>query len=946
MKKKILFTLPLIGAFLLSGCKIKLFGKTLYLFEKAPEKSEKEQVHVEGDPIVIDDVTPSAATQHATSLSMTPNAPFYLKVGETRDISVTLSPSPTLDSEKTFKWSKNNNNISYVVNESSTNKVSVTGVTPGTTELTALNEYNYTLTKTFTIKVIDFDEENDYLWQYKSSDRAEFGYDYQTAKQGTLEGDANLGGMTWHYTRSNLSSLQSSMGAVGFGKGEAPETHVHLETENIRLVEKFTIEAASAKSLAKMTIKVGDTVYMNNKEVPADSWDIIGTITSDPVLPVDGKIEIDIYTPEFDSSKAEDPDYKKPGAFYLKSILINFKEEVISYIDFDVSSKHKVDYFKGESFTTDGMKLNKVSNRGVLIPIDIEKEEDAGNLKFTAAGFDSESHEAKEVEIELSLEGYEEPFILIYQVHVRLESWTPESIVVEGSIEHQNLIEGDEVDYSNLSVKVVYQAASSDYMYLDFEESNILSFSYGDEGDPFVAEKVMESGYVISVVGHFVPEKNDDGDSVYTKTVVTSYTVESGILSITEAIFDRIDFRRSATWNSIKEAGMPAKDKSAPLSYVDYKNKRVRIDFDKVCEGFRLSDHKSLPKTLSDFYVTILDKNLSIDKLNVEFANVSTKDNHYRLFSSILGGSVYGDELTHAENHKIIHNDFQSSVNNLKFSPGLSSTGNPVKYSVGIVSILIRYVEQPHVEYDLSYGDTKPLKLDYLEGEEFDPAGLVVNLTSDAIEEPIDVTQYIDWYDGSSYSESPQKTLLPASTHVVGVFHEKTFNVSINSVEAQAITATKVTSLDQITDDGKYYITCPAAKLILKGNTKNADIFKATGSAQYEDLVFGNTISLDILLKEDYVNIHPQEDGTYIFETRSGANFGLTESGGGDGTAATGRPYTKFTISIKDDGFITASVTANLDSGDVTYYLGCNTSNKNFKLYKTNYENVVIYRVN
>ena len=149
-----------------------------------------------------------------------------------------------------------------------------------------------------------------------------------------------------------------------------------------------------------------------------------------------------------------------------------------------------------------------------------------------------------------------------------------------------------------------------------------------------------------------------------------------------------------------------------------------------------------------------------------------------------------------------------------------------------------------------------------------------------------------------------------------------------------------------VDDDGKYYITCPAAKLILKGSTKNSDIFKATGATQYEDLLFGDTINLDILLKEDYVSIHPQEDGTYIFETRSGANFGLTESGGGDGTVASGRPFTKFTISINSDGFISASVTANLESGDVTYYLGCNTSNKNFKLYKTNYENVVIYKVN
>ena len=940
MKKKFLFTLPLVGAFLLSGCKINLFGKTLYLFEKAPAK---EQEHIDGDPTIIPDITPDDPTQHATSISQTPNAPFYLKVGETKDISVSLSPSPTLASEKTFTWSKNNENISFVVDEKTSSKVKITGLSAGVTELTALNDFNNNLKKTFTIKVIDFDEENDYLWQYQSSDRSEFGYDYQTAKQGTLEGDAKLGNITWHYTRSNLSSLQSSMGAVGFGKGSAPETHIHFETENIRLVEKFTIEAASAQSLAKMTIKVGDTVYMNEKEVPADSWDVIGTIESNPVLPSDGKIEIDIYTPEFEIDKIDDPTYKKPGAFYLKSILINFKEEVISSLQFDETSQHKVDYFRGESFTFEGMKLNKVSNRGVCIPVDIEKEEDEGNLIHTVSGFDTASHEAKEVELKLTVEGYDDPFVLIYTIHVREESWLPDAIQVVGSVEHQNLIEGDEVDYSNLSITVVYDETTSDYMYLDFAESDILSFTYGDEGDPFVAEKAMENGYVIVVTGHFVPGEG----GVYTKTVVTNFMVESGKLSITEAIYDRIDFRRNATWNSICEAGL--KSDGAPLSYLENKNHRVRLDFDKVSKGNRLSDNKDLPKTLSDFYITILDKNLSIDKLNIEFANVSKKENNYRLFSSVFGGSIYGDELTQATNHKIIYNDFESSVNNVKLAPGLTSTGSTVNANTGIVSILVRYVEQPHVEYELSYGETKPLKLDYLEGDVFDPTGLVVSLSSEVIEESLDVTQYIEWYDGSSYNEAPQKTLLPASTSVIGVFHEKSFEVAINSVTAQAVNASKVTDLNQISADGKYYITCPDAKAVLLGTSKNADIFTKKGCSQQEDVIFGSEISLDILLKDDYITITPLENGKFTFNTEKGF-FGLTK--GGAVTCSGTCPNREFDVTINEDGTFTIVITAmaydssDNEKGEVTMYLGCNTSSPVINMYKDNKANLVIYKAN
>ena len=246
--------------------------------------------------------------------------------------------------------------------------------------------------------------------------------------------------------------------------------------------------------------------------------------------------------------------------------LINYKEETINSIQFDKDSQHKVDYFKGESFTLDGMKLNKVSDRGVLITVDIEKEEDNGKLTYTAAGFDVASHDAKEVELKLVVDGYEEAFVLLYNVHVRDELWLPDAINVSGSVEHQNLIEGDEVDYSNLSVTVVYDETTHDYMYLKFEESDVLSFSYGSEGDPFVAEKLMENGFVIVITGHFVPGEG----GVYTKTVSTSFMVEAGKLSITEAIYDRIDFRRTATWSSICDAGL--KTDGTPLSYTDYKN--------------------------------------------------------------------------------------------------------------------------------------------------------------------------------------------------------------------------------------------------------------------------------------------------------------------------------------------------------------------------------------
>ena len=332
MKKKLLIA-PIIGAFLLTGCKISLFGKTIYLFEKKPTQDNSQDN--------IDDVTPTDGGKEATSISQDPTAPFYLKVGESREVKVTLSPAPSKDEQKQFTWSKTGNAANYVVNETETNKATVTGVSPGKVELTATNTYDVTLKRTFYIDVIEFDEEKDYLWQYTSSDRAQFGYVYQTKNQGDAEGTATLNGVPWSYLRESVDietqtvvpkavSLNvSQSGYLGFGKGKEPEVHLHFETENERVVNKFAIEASSAHALAKMTVKVGETVYLDN--VTVSEWDKqAGNLiaSSNNITPASGKIEIDVVTPRFDAARADDPTYLAPGGFFIKCILINFNEKL------------------------------------------------------------------------------------------------------------------------------------------------------------------------------------------------------------------------------------------------------------------------------------------------------------------------------------------------------------------------------------------------------------------------------------------------------------------------------------------------------------------------------------------------------------------------------------------------------------------------------------------
>ena len=347
MKKRKIFYLFPVVSILLTGCTFQegwdsvktWFGDhVLSIFSKKSDDSSKKG---SGDGSTTPtpgpgDVTPEDTKTHATAISYTsgyPSAPFYLKLGETQKLSVSLSPSKDVDeSEKLFKWELQGDNVSCDLTTDS-NKIEVTGVKVGTCTMKVTNTYNVSLYKTYTIKVIDFDETMDYLWQYSSSDRAQFGYDSTDAKQGTPEGDATLGGMTWHYTRHDkdgndlTTSLQSSMSAVGFGKSGEPETHLHFETENTREIKKITIEAGSAHSMAKMTVKVGETVYMNEETVPYPSYDVIPTM---PVMEGSstGKIEIDVVTPEFDPAQVEDPNYRSPGAFYLKSIWINFNDTI------------------------------------------------------------------------------------------------------------------------------------------------------------------------------------------------------------------------------------------------------------------------------------------------------------------------------------------------------------------------------------------------------------------------------------------------------------------------------------------------------------------------------------------------------------------------------------------------------------------------------------------
>lgn len=265
--------------------------------------------------------------KHAKSVGGDPSAPFFLKVDEEKEIKVTLDPTPTRAVEKIFTWKSSNDAIASVeVDPSNTAKAKIVGKKAGKVTFTATNTYNpNTLFRKFEATVVDFDEDNMNLWEYKSEDKSQFGYT-SSNKQGVASGTAVLNGLSWEFTRSEAISLNLSKGGMlGFGKGSEPETLVKLVNHNLRKVKNISIETCSANGLAALTVKVGDTTVIEGS-TPSSNKDSFPAMSSGALENLTGDISIQFDTPAMDPTRVEDDTYLKPGSVYIKSIWITYEE--------------------------------------------------------------------------------------------------------------------------------------------------------------------------------------------------------------------------------------------------------------------------------------------------------------------------------------------------------------------------------------------------------------------------------------------------------------------------------------------------------------------------------------------------------------------------------------------------------------------------------------------
>ncbi len=331
MKKKLLLFLPI--AFLLCSCDNALTRLSIGNWKPFGFLADKEQEEEEpkDDGVHPGDVTPEDMKQHATSISLNPSAPFQLKVGESKDLSVSLSPSPTDDSEKEIEWALSGDAVEYTVDETNTRKATVLGVRPGSAQITVTNTYNRNLTKTFKITVIDFNGENDYLWQFNNDSSQPY---KDLSKFDKKEGRVNLRGIEWDYYREKGVKAHSGNGGLCFGLSGGngsdpnPETRVKFEALNSRVVKSISIEASSTNSLSHMTVKVGDSTFIDNVTLEKPYGNVLSTYSSSSsITPAAGNILIDIQTPEYSASEAAaDLNYKSPGNCCIKSIFISFEE--------------------------------------------------------------------------------------------------------------------------------------------------------------------------------------------------------------------------------------------------------------------------------------------------------------------------------------------------------------------------------------------------------------------------------------------------------------------------------------------------------------------------------------------------------------------------------------------------------------------------------------------
>lgn len=694
------------------------------------------------------------ATSGAGSISPDPKYIFYLKEGEERTIKANTKSTQEIEQKK-YTWKNLSEENISVVEDVKSDGTNINAKFKGLKEtepgsparVSVVNNYTESLKFTFNVNVINFDDDNMYLWQYDSSARKEFGYINEKGKTaGVKTGIANLGNMAWDFTRSEANSLNSGNGGIGFGKKAAPE-NVTLVNKNTRKVKEIVIEAGSTNSLNKISVSVGDKVFADHVTLPKPYHSELSVFRYD-CQNAAGDITLSFIAPEYHGEELESN--QMPGATYLKSILIKFEEENITSINVASDSQHKYLYLSNEDFSTEGLKLTKTTASGRILDVPLTDP----NLTITPPDIHAPSHEEKEVKISYTVG--ENELTTSYKIRVRDAEWKISKIGVQGQLAAASLLAGDPIDYSGVKL-IAYYEDDNDFDVLPFNQLHDgfnFTRNLDDSKEVFYAEADMNAGYTVNIAY---------GEAT------AALVVPAATLNVTDANFERIDLIKAKEFLKL----------STTAAAKSIEGKNINVNFDHLKK-----DDSVVPLFNNNIYIDVTNPNLVIKDVRFEFKSNGKNYTKYNILASQFS-SKYCEETSYGEVNQETgiaeHLGFEGKQVGIDLKP---TAGNPSYMYIS--SILVRFNEEAHVNYSLQFaeGGNIPTKVAYRDVDEFNPEGLHIIAKADNDEfAPIEVTERMEFFDGSSYPEK-NKVLSPASTSVIGELSGKTIEVSGISVYA------------------------------------------------------------------------------------------------------------------------------------------------------------------
>lgn len=362
LKYILLGSLPLFGL-LVSGCSLLPQRKSTTTTPTEPYNPPS------GEP---DD--PDVADNYITAIHMVRTKDFFMSREEVLDFNVTFDGGGD-DSQKEIAWETSNPNVIKIGKHSNhpdmTRYCSLTALREGTATIVARSLFDTDLTASVSITVLD-NSDYTYFWQ-KSADGKEnkdFNDDFGNPK---TTGNITLGGIVWDYTFEKAPIAVGGGQALKFGSKDNPYGALHFEAENNKQIRKLSVLCSSSAEhiddgsahgtsgpvgTSNITIKVGDTTYVDNVSTPKNSND--STIESDTVTggirdtdPMNGKISIDFSPTYYDGVTKENS-----GAIYLKAIVIEYYRGELERIEVSEVNEYNNQFYVGTKFDPRGVEVS------------------------------------------------------------------------------------------------------------------------------------------------------------------------------------------------------------------------------------------------------------------------------------------------------------------------------------------------------------------------------------------------------------------------------------------------------------------------------------------------------------------------------------------------------------------------------------------------------------